>query len=346
MRIPAALSVLSGLLLVSSALAAPTPKFPPSAVWNRDISQARLHPDSSQMLATLQGLGGWGNGDKLQIDFSLHVLHADASAPMLPIARWPGRDYYTPDCDPVGTQFPLPPGGAIEGQGDYSCDDEGDCHLLVVKGNTLYEAYAARQVGSSIQSMCAVVWHLDRVYPPEGRGEQCTSADAAGFPVAALLFNADDVKAAMATHGDLGHAIRFIMPNARIARREYVRPASHGTNTTGPAASIPYGVRMRLKSSFNLSGYNPAAQVILRTMQRYGIVLADGGNIGLTAQNDRFTTAKWADIGIGPHVFINTAPAVKVTDFEVINTGPRHAVTYDCERTAHDFRFIDGFEHW
>lgn len=48
-----------------------------------------------------------------------------------------------------------------------------------------------------------------QVYPDDGRGEQCTSADAAGFPMSTLLFTADEVYA-----GEINHAIRFILPNA------------------------------------------------------------------------------------------------------------------------------------
>ena len=63
--------------------------------------------------------------------------------------------------------------------------------------------------GSEIDALCLAVWDLSRVYPAQGRGEHCTSSDAAGFPIAALMPNADGVAAAMTTpDGDLGHAIR------------------------------------------------------------------------------------------------------------------------------------------
>jgi len=102
-------------------------------------------------------------------------------------------------------------------------------------------------------------------------------------------------------------------------------------------------VRMRLKKTFDMNGYNAAAQAILRTMQRYGIVLADGGNIALTAQSDDDTTAKWATLGIDSHSLFGVA----VTDFEVIDTGPRIAETYECARSAvvpGGGVFVDGFE--
>ena len=204
------------------------------------------------------------------------------------------------------------------------------------------------------------------VYPPEGRGDHCTSADAAGFPMATLMPNADEVAAAVPTAGsDLGHAIRFILPNPRMASfpdgpdndddREpmYVRPASHAGGPIGPEATVPYGSRLRLRDDFPMAGYNAAAQVILRTMQRYGIVLSDGGNIALTFESDVNTTAKWSDpaIDIFPQVFWtgtdgNRQP-VRVTDFTVLDTGPRIEETYDCVRSnvvVGSSIFRDGFE--
>lgn len=343
--------LLCGLLLLPAfAPAAPLPRFPDDAVWNQDISRAPLATNSNTMISTLQGLGGWGNGNVLQIDFSMFVLHADASTPTAAVAA--GADYYLPDCDAPSASFnfPLPTGGAIEGSSGYSCAAGDDCHLLVVQGNTLYEAYQANQSqsGGPIKATCALRWDLTKRYPSNGRGEQCTSVDAAGFPVAPLLFNADEVAAAIPTNGDIGHAIRFILPNARIAAASYVHPASHGTKppgASGPAASLPYGARLRLKANFNMSGYNAAAKVLLRTMQRYGIVLADAGNIALTGEDDRFTTAKWTDLGITTRTFVTGSPSPQVTDFDVIETGPRHTVTYDCVRNPDDFIFTDGYDY-
>ena len=38
------------------------------------------------------------------------------------------------------------------------------------------------------------------------------------------------------------------------------------------------GARFRLKASYNISGYSPQAQVVLRAMQQYGLILADNGS--------------------------------------------------------------------
>lgn len=320
----AALAVVLLGLLRAPAGRAELAHFPPAAVWHKDIRHAPLDPHSAAMMATLAALGGWGHGNRLQIDFAFNVLHAAADAPTRPLVKGV-NGYYEDECDAPGFGFPLPAGGAIEDSPGYHCDpEEDDCHLLVVQGKRLFESYGTDVTARGVESTCAVIWHLDRVYPPEGRGDHCTSADAAGFPITPLLLDADEVAAALKRpDGDLGHAIRFILPNARIAADVYVHPASHAGGPRGPAGSVPYGARLRLKPDFDTTGYNPAAKVILRTLKRYGMLLADGGNIALTAASDRYSKAKWDDLGIGPHTFVSAPHPPQVTDFQVIDTGPR-----------------------
>ena len=65
----------------------------------------------------------------------------------------------------------------------------------------------------------------------------------------------------------------------------------------------PMGAHFRLKASYDLSQLSPAAQVVARAMQKYGMFLSDGGNIALTAQSDADTTAKYADVDFGPTRF-------------------------------------------
>jgi serine/threonine-protein kinase len=358
-RIHGLIAVMIALKCVTAS-AAVLPEFPPNAVWSRDVSQAPLNPDSSEMISAT---GGWGSGDRFRIDQSMYVLHVsaqdEASVPMVDVVAGP-YGYTDPDCEPrTDLKFPLPNGGAIEGSDDYSCaNDSDDCHLFVVMDGSqkLYESYGSSVNGSGqLESACVIVWDLNKVYPPQGRGEQCTSADAAGFPMASLLFNADEVYAAsQVTNGDIGHAIRFILPNDHMAPDVYVHPASHAGGPDGTAAMIPYGSRLRLKASFNVDAFssNVAARVILRTMQRYGIVLSDGGNIALTAENDRFTTHKWAEFGFDE---IDTymeemVEDVNLSDFEVVETGPQIPLTYDCDTGGNklvpkDFIFIDPFDY-
>jgi hypothetical protein len=298
-------------------------RFPASSTLYQDISGAPLDPSSAQIIAHLAD-AGWGSG-AMQIDFSFDVLHADGT--VQPRAFTPAAGYYTPDCDQV--PVPVPPGGATEGSTSYACDtSRNDCHLLVYQGRRLYELYQANIAGglasgSPFITVCAVLWDLDRDYWQTGtlysRGDQCTSADAAGLPIAPLLVTGAELQA-----GVVPHALRFILPNPRMASGVYVHPATHAGAPSGDALYPPYGARFRLRSSFDLSQLpNAAARAVAVALQTYGMILADGGNIPLTM--DRSATAY-----LGPR----DLAALQVSDFEMVAApSGRIPLTYDCTRT-------------
>jgi hypothetical protein len=307
-------------------------RFPASAPWYQDVSGAALDRESAAILAGLQARGGWGTG-AVQIDFSIEVLSAPTSLPGRTFE--PTDDFFEPDCDHL--PVPLPPGGRLEGESDYSCASDGDCHLIVVQGTRLFEMWRAnitggQATGGTFTGGCLAVWDLQRDYwqgqatsVSYARGDQCTSADAAGFPIAELLFDADEVQA-----GEIRHAVRFILPNDRIRKGEFVRPATHSGAGRGTPTSdtVPYGARFRLRAGFDVARLPSAgARVVARALQRYGMFLADGGNIALTARSDSQTTAKWNGL-LGPR----DLNMLKVSDFEVIEGGPRIPLTLDCRR--------------
>ncbi len=292
--------------------------------WNQEVSAQPVASESASIINALAAAGGWGAGNNLQIDFSLNVLQRIPTTPFVTFQKSAG--YYSPDCDEP-FPFPRPIGGAIEGQSGYTCPVASeDCHLLVVDpiAKRLYEMYNATTSGGTLVARCALFWDLTRSYPPTLRGEQCTSADAAGFPIAALLFTADEVAA-----GDIPHAIRFILPNERMRAGVYVRPASHAGAPSGGPNLPPYGVRFRLRADYPLATLpSDGARVIARAMQRYGMLLADGGNIALTGASDAYTTRSWAEVGVDSRSLFGIA----VTDMEVVDLGPTIPLTYDCVR--------------
>jgi hypothetical protein len=333
---------LCGVALFAAAAGAQTPPaaghgpyFPADTPWYQDISAAPLDPESATVinwLASPAQNGGWGGG-AIQIDFSIEVLEADAATPFRSFT--PTGDFYDPDCD-LST-VPVPSGGALEGETGYQCAHDGDCHLLVVHrpSHRLFEMWRANiDAGNQFFGGCLAVWDMNLTYTPTGRGQDCTSADAAGFPIAPLLFNADEVAA-----GHIDHAIRFILPNSRMRRRVYVHPATHSTfATSGPASAPPYGSRLRLRADYPVQNLPTAgARVVARAMQKYGILLADGGTLALTAQSDRFTTAKWNNL-LGPF----DLAALQVSDFQMVAGYERFNYTGDCARIFPLFN--DGFE--
>src|SRR5262249_19099244 len=217
-------------------------------------------------------------------------------------------------CDRV--DMPVPPNGAVEGESGYACTGDGDCHLIVVMSNEkkLYEMWRADIESSTFLSGCLAVWDLTKSYGDTLRGKGCSSADAGGFPMTAMLATADEAAA-----GEIKHALRFILPNERIRKGIYVPPGTHSTfPTNGGANTPPYGVRFRLVGGYDETKLpSQGAQVIARALKKYGMFLADGGNIPYTIADDRFTTHKWSETGFS----VRDLDVLKVTDFEVVDEG-------------------------
>lgn len=73
---------------------------------------------------------------------------------------------------------------------------------------------------------------------------------------------------------------------------------------------------------------NEAARIVARALMHYGMFHADGGNVAL-AQSDRHSVHTWEEVGLEPRDLDELQPS----DFEVIDHGPTHPVTYECECT-------------
>jgi len=302
--------------------------FPAGSWFLQDVYESAKASNSDAAIRALRARGGFGNGDKFQIDLSIDVLSAEADAPKREFTQRTednGFDYdefYSPDCDHV--PMPVPVGGNIEGENGYSCTNDGDCHLIVFSASEkkLYEMWRADLTASRFVGGCLAVWDTSRAPAAEGRGMQCSSADAAGFPIAPLLFTADEVAA-----GEIKHAIRFILPNDRV-QRGFVPPATHGSKTTGAAGAPYYGAHLRLRRDYPLASLpSEGARVVARALQRYGMYHADGGEIALTGQSDRHTVQKWDGL-----LATQDLRALKVEDFEVIDHGAPIELTLDCTR--------------
>ncbi len=316
--------------------------FPSGAPWYIDVHDATKFPKASDSdaitawMVSRAGGDGWGGNHSFQIDFSLAAVDVPADTMKRMFQEGPTGFHADPDCDKV--TVPVPLGGIVEGFGmdpgktlsGYDCSGFGagdDCHiLLLARGeHRLYEMYHATiDSTGAFYAGCLALWDTSKVYDDHGRGDQCTSADAAGFPIAPLLFTAEEVKA-----GAINHAIRFAMPNDMIRQKKYVPPATHGTNTTGPATSMPYGAHLRLKTPYaGMSQLSAAAQVVAKALQTYGMFMADGGKVPLMAQDDAISTVKWADVGLDSHSLFG----IKATDFEVLAYPTPIDVTNNCQR--------------
>jgi len=143
-------------------------------------------------------------------------------------------------------------------------------HVIVLDRDTclLYELfYAFPKPDGSWHAGSGAVFDLNsHALRPEG----WTSADAAGLAILPGLVLYDEVAA-----GEINHAIRFTAPQTQ---RAYVWPARHYASNLVGAQYPPMGQRFRLKAGFDISGFSPEVQVILRALKTYGMILSDNGS--------------------------------------------------------------------
>ena len=240
------------------------PIFPPDNIWNTDISTLPVHAKSATWVATISGPPT--NDNHLWVGFypntfGMKYALTNPLTPKLPITivgQDPG-DSDVPGPYPFTATTPLEVGNP-------------DAHAFMIDTVTctLYEMYLAQWNNGSPQAHAAVIWDLSsNALRPDGH----SSADEAGLALFCGLARWDEVQA-----GAIRHALRFEATEAHIdgTTGAHLWPARHDTQTPNTSAP-PMGTRFRLKASYDISGFSPHTQVVLRALQHYGMFLSDVG---------------------------------------------------------------------
>jgi hypothetical protein len=239
--------------------------FPANNAWNQDISGSPVDPNSDAIINFIGGSIGlhpdFGSG--LYNGSSIGIPYVVVDNTQSPVTI----DYtaYGDESDPG--PMPVPANAPIEG---YPNPGNGDRHVLVIdKSNCfLYELYSSYpNSDGSWDAASGAVWDLQS---DEMRPWTWTSADAAGLPIFAGLVRYDEVAS-----GKIQHAIRFTLQQSQAA---IVPPATHWAANSSNQFAALMGMRLRLKSSFDISGFSPNNQVILAALQKYGMMMADNGS--------------------------------------------------------------------
>jgi|SRR5581483_6596848 len=273
--------------------------FPADNPWNQDISREPVDPNSERLIASI------GADKPLHPDFGTFWDGAPNGIPYVVVPgnqpRVPVTFEYADESDPG--PYPIPSDAPIEG----GYKGKGDRHVLVLDRDNwvLYELFEAFPLdrGKRWKAGSGAVFDLkSNKMRPAG----WTSADAAGLPILPGLVRYDEV----VEQKKIEHALRF---TARKTRRAYVYPATHFASPHTDANLPPMGMRVRLKAGFDISGFAPDCQIILRALQKYGMILADNGlDWFLSGAPD----PRWSDERL------HTLKRVKGRDFEVVKMGP------------------------
>jgi hypothetical protein len=232
--------------------------FPADNAWRADVRALPVHAQSEAWLAAMGGkerrlhpdFGPAGPGEQ---PYGIPYQVVDGSTPRVEV------DFDYADESDRGP-YPLTAGTPIEGGSDR--------HALIVDRDscTLYELFAVDWNGGHPTAGSGAIWDLNS---NALRTAGWTSADAAGLPILPGLVRRDEVLT-----GEIDHAIRI---TASRTHESYLWPARHEAGRSDPSLP-PMGARFRLRAGFDISMFRPDTQVVLRAMQRYGVILADNGS--------------------------------------------------------------------
>jgi hypothetical protein len=294
----AAITALVPLALAASAAAHPLPQapncpvFPETSVWNKPVTALPVRKDSRTIVNSIGasldlhadfGSGLWGGGP-----IGIPITVVDSSVPRSFV------DFdYADESDPG--PYPIPDDVAIEG----GPSADGDRHAVIVDSETcfLYELFA---LYPSWSAGSGAIWDLtSNALRPRG----WTSADAAGLPILPGLARYDEVAA-----GSIRHALRFTV---RRSRRAYIYPARHFASSYTSRSLPPMGLRLRLRRNYPVADFPPQAQVVLRALKRYGMIVADNGSSWYVSGAP---DPGWDDDDL------HTLGRVKGSDFRVVDT--------------------------
>jgi hypothetical protein len=278
--------------------------FPPDNLWNQDISDWPVHPNSKKIIATV----GSGKPLRYNADMGFILIPPNQKRVPVKIVSYPGESdpgpYPVPDGTPIEGWPAIYRGrsGGIPKLADVQRDARkhgGDRHAIVVDPvhGKLYEFFTMRRTGSGWEAGQASIFNLkSNALRPDG----WTSADAAGLPIFPAVVRYDELE-----RGMVEHAMRVTI---RKTRRAYVAPATHFASRLKDPNLPRMGERFRLRKDYDISKFTPPVQAILKGLKKYGMFVADNG-------------IEWA-ISVAPDeripVLHEELRRVKGSDFEVV----------------------------
>jgi hypothetical protein len=264
--------------------------FPVDNPWNWDISNYQVHPNSANYITSI------GAGLSVNRDFGT-VLGIPYIVVNSSQVKYPINYTYPDESDPG--PFPIPLNAPIEG----GSESDGDRHVISIDADNkmLYELYYAFPLVNSWDAGSGAKFDLTS---NQMRPADWVSADGAGLPIFPGLVRYEEVY----IKEEINHALRFTVTSSQNA---YIWPARHyiGSNTSTDLP--PMGLRLRLKSSFDISSFSDPVKVILIALKKYGMFVADkGSSLYISGAPDE----RWND------AILNELKSVHGSDFEAIKT--------------------------
>jgi hypothetical protein len=241
-------------------VAADAPSLDDQRAWHQDISQAPVASNSAQIMNAIPG-GSLHPDFGSPSRYGIPYVVVDNSTKLVKV-KWTAYGD-----EATHGKYRIPLNAPIEG----GKNADGDRHVIAfdVENCKLYELFNAApdKKHRRWKADGGVIWDLNSAGL---RQDGITSADAAGLPIFPGLVRYEEVAA-----GAVNHAIRLTFAETRDA---WIHPASHCAGSTSDPAVVSMGQRLRLKSSYDISGITGQAQPIAEAMKKYGFIVADNGS--------------------------------------------------------------------
>lgn len=240
--------------------------FPVDNPWNQDISDSPVHPNSDAYIASI------GADAHLHMDFGTVWNGAPNGIPYVVVDSATLKvnvEFGYADESDAGP-YPIPDNPPIEG----GPNGDGDRHIIMIDKDAcmLYELYYAWPPGHDGNAgWTAGSGAIFDLSSNQLRSDYWTSADAAGLPIFPGLVRHEEA----AQEGVIDHALRFTVSTSQAA---FIHPATHFASSNTSPNTPPMGLRLRLKSNYDMSGFSPEIQAILQALKTYGMIVADNGS--------------------------------------------------------------------
>jgi len=232
-------------------------------VWQKSIVSAPIDPNSAAYLKAITDAGGGGSFDAWAPTTDELVNMADNGTPLVSVTgkvKW--HTPYSPW--PWDSSFYIEP--------------LSDAHAMVLQTQSCkyYEGYSVTYSNGSLSMYNGGMWDLTAAYTRPQYGAIST---ASGIPFGLLAVRPEELKA-----GVIQHALGWDGVKNTWSQTACVSPAAQSNCTdsisyNGPPSDtpIPYGAHIRLKASFNDSGFPTEAKIVAEALKTYGAYGYDTG---------------------------------------------------------------------
>lgn len=277
------------------------PIYPDNNVFHADVRRLEPRPDSDQIIATMGDemvsgpLSKVRDGIRKGLPVNIVDSTVDRSVTVV-------KQGFLLQPESLG-KFPMPKSPKIQGYPGISSDQ----HLLLFDTATCrtHEFFIFRPPYLSWYQ----TWEATSAYTLDMTSNAMprSAATVSAISMIAGMIRYDEVEA-----GAINHVLVAAVPNTSTELGVWpAAPRTDGKNTDPYAPRI--GMWLRLKD-VDMTRFGPRAQVIVRAMQKHGVVIHDTnhGRIGLGKEND----PRWDDADLG------TLRQIRASDFEVIDPTP------------------------